>query len=128
MRSSPDIAHKVAEIVGKPVPETAAIEGKIMRRVVVKRGLLDGKVQIRIDNHTTKPVELTLYDISNDSGKGATVAPDFSTDLDGEVTKCWRVSVEPAGSWVTAYPGAGGGSLTVQGMDESQMVVMDLLE
>ncbi len=124
----PDIAHKVAEIVGKPVPETAAIEGKIMRRVVVKRGLLDGKVQIRIDNHTTKPVELTLYDISNDSGKGATVAPDFSTDLDGEVTKCWRVSVEPAGSWVTAYPGAGGGSLTVQGMDESQMVVMDLLE
>ncbi|RQD82384.1 MAG: DNA topoisomerase VI subunit B, partial [Methanocalculus sp. MSAO_Arc2] len=124
----PDIAHKVAEIVGKPVPETAAIEGKIMRRVVVKRGLLDGKVQIRIDNHTTKPVELTLYDISNDSGEGATVAPDFSTELDGEVTKCWRVSVEPAGSWVTAYPGAGGGSLTVQGMDESQMVVMDLLE
>ncbi|MCP1663155.1 MAG: DNA topoisomerase VI subunit B [Methanocalculus sp. MSAO_Arc1] len=124
----PDIADKVAEIVGKPVPETAAIEGRIMRRVVVKRGLLDGRVQIRIDNHTTKTVELTLYDISNDSGEGATVAPDFSTDLDGEVTKCWRVALEPAASWATQYPGAGGGSLTVQGMDESQMVVMDLLE
>lgn len=124
----PDIARKVAEIVEKPVPETAAIEGRIMRRVVVKRELLDGKVQIRIDNHTTKPIELTLYDISPDTGEGATIAPDFSSDLDGEVTKCWRVTVEPAASWTTAYPGAGGGSLTVQGMDESKMVVMDCEE
>ncbi|MDO8841912.1 DNA topoisomerase VI subunit B [Methanocalculus sp.] len=124
----PDIARKVADIVELPVPDTAAIEGRIMRRVVVKRGLFEGSVLIRVDNHTSKPVELTLYDISFDTGEGATVPPDFASELDGEVTKCWRVTLPPHESFRTEYPGAGGGCLTVQGIEESQVVVMDCEE
>ncbi|MBR1368870.1 DNA topoisomerase [Methanocalculus chunghsingensis] len=124
----PDIASKVAEIVEAPVPDTSAIEGRIMRRVVVKRGLRGDHVSIRVDNHTAKPVELTLYDISADTGEGATIPPDFVSDLDGETTKCWRVALPPHESFLTEYPGSGGGSLSVQGIDESQMVLLNLDE
>ncbi len=122
----PLIAHKVAEIVERPALDTSLIEGRIMRRVVVKKGSSAGKILIRIDNYTTKDQEVSLYDISADSAADATVAPDFVTEMEGEYTKVWKRLLRSGENFEVSYTGVGGGIVDMQGIAENLKVVVDL--
>lgn len=122
----PLIAEKVAEIVELPVPSTSIIEGRIMRRVVLKKRTTGGKIMIHIDNYTTKDQEITLYDISGDSAEDATVAPFFTSELDGEYTKLWKFTLAAAESFEVTYTGTGGGMIQMQGVPENLKVEVDL--
>ncbi len=122
----PEIAVKVAEIVGLPVPDTSAIEGRIMRKVVAKKLSRDGRVRLEVKNYTSQPGALTLYDISPDAGEGADPKPAIVTELDGEHTKVWQVELDAGGAWSAEYRGAGGGILEIRGMPPEHVVVVDL--
>ncbi|HJJ40272.1 MAG TPA: DNA topoisomerase VI subunit B [Methanocorpusculum sp.] len=122
----PLIAEKVADIVELPVPDTSLIEGRIMRRVVLKKKCTGGEVMIHIDNYTTKPQEITLYDISQDSAEDATVPVTFVTELDGEYTKIWKFTLEAGESFEVTYKGQGGGLIQMQGVAENLKVEVDL--
>jgi len=122
----PLIAQKVGEIVELPPPDTSMIEGRIMRRVVLKKGSSDGRILIRIDNYTTKDQEVSLYDISGDSAADATIPPDFVTEMEGEYTKVWKRTLPAGEKFEVSYTGAGGGIVDMQGIAENLKVVVDL--
>ena len=122
----PLIAQKVGEIVELPPPDTSLIEGRIMRRVVLKKGSANGRISIRIDNYTTKDQLVSLYDISGDSAADATVPPDFVTEMEGEYTKVWKRMLPAGENFTVSYTGAGGGIVDMQGIAENLKVVVDL--
>lgn len=122
----PLIARKVGEIVELPPPDTSLIEGRIMRRVVLKKGSVKGRISIRIDNYTTKDQLVSLYDISADSAADATVTPDFMTEMEGEYTKVWKRTLPAGEKFEVSYTGAGGGIVDMQGVAENLKVVVDL--
>ncbi|MDD1674735.1 MAG: DNA topoisomerase VI subunit B [Methanomicrobiales archaeon] len=121
----PEIAHKVSEIVEKPVVDTSAIEGKIMHRLIARKWTANGVVQITLRNHTAKTLTLSLYNVSHDKGEKAQPAPAFTDQIDDVFTKIWKVDLPPGEGWGTSYPGRGGGTLEVQGVEESLKVVVD---
>ena len=122
----PLIAKKVGEIVELPPPDTSLIEGRIMRRVVLKKGSANGRITIRIDNYTTKDQEVSLYDISEDAAADATVPPDFVTEMEGEYTKVWKRTLSAGANFEVSYSGAGGGIVDMQGVAENLKVVVDV--
>ncbi len=122
----PLIAVKVGEIVELPTPDTSIIEGRIMRRVVLKKSSAGGKVMIHIDNYTTKSQEISLYDISGDNADDATVPPSFVSEMDGEYTKIWKFALSAGESFEVTYTGSGGGMIEMQGVAENIKVVVDL--
>jgi len=122
----PEIAEKVAEIVDLPVPDTSAIEGRIMRKVVAKKMSRDGRVRLEVKNYTSQPGALTIYDISPDAGEGADPEPAIVTELDAEYTKVWQVEIDAGGAWCAEYRGAGGGTLEIRGVPPEHVVVVDL--
>jgi len=122
----PLIAAKVADIVELPVPDTSLIEGRIMRRVVLKKSNSNGKVMIHIDNYTTKDQEISLYDISSDNAEGATIPPTFVSEMEGEFTKIWKFTLAAGESFEVTYPGVGGGMIQMQGVAENLKVEVDL--
>jgi DNA topoisomerase-6 subunit B len=122
----PLIAAKVGEIVELPVPDTSLIEGRIMRRVVLKKSSAGGKVMIHIDNYTTKPQEISLYDISGDSAGDANIPPAFVSEMDGEYTKIWKFALASGEAFEVTYTGLGGGMIEMQGVSENLKVVVDL--
>ncbi len=122
----PLIAVKVGEIVELPTPDTSIIEGRIMRRVVLKKSSAGGKVMIHIDNYTTKSQEISLYDISGDNADDATIPPSFVSEMDGEYTKIWKFALSAGESFEVTYTGSGGGMIEMQGVAENLKVVVDL--
>lgn len=122
----PEIAAKVAEIVDLPVPDISPIEGKIMKKVVIKKLVRDERVSLEIKNYTSRPSEFTVYDISSDRGDEARPKPSIVTELDGEFTKVWQVALQPAEGWTADYRGLGGGTLEIRGISPEQVVVVDL--
>lgn len=122
----PLIAQKVGEIVELPPPDTSLIEGRIMRRVVLKRSCANGKILIHVDNYTTKDQDVTLYDISGDAAVDASVPPGFVTEMDGEFTKVWKFVLGTGESFEVVYSGSGGGIVDMQGVAENLKVVVDL--
>jgi DNA topoisomerase-6 subunit B len=124
----PLIAEKVGEIVEKPAPDTSLIEGRIMRRVVLKKRSHDGRITIHIDNYTSKDQEISLYSISCDEARDATMIPDFVTEMDGEFTKIWKFTLPSGGVFEVSYTGSGGGIADMQGVAENLKVVVDLDE
>ncbi|HJJ99453.1 MAG TPA: DNA topoisomerase VI subunit B, partial [Methanocorpusculum sp.] len=122
----PLIAQKVGEIVELPPLDTSLIEGRIMRRVVLKKGSANGRVLIRIDNYTTKDQQVSLYDVSGDSAADATVPPDFVTEMEGEYTKVWKRTLPAGENLEISYTGTGGGIVDMQGIAENLKVVVDL--
>ncbi len=122
----PLIAVKVAEIVELPVPDTSLIEGRIMRRVVLKKKTQGGTIMIHVDNYTTKEQNVTLYDVSADSAADADVAPTFVSEMDGEFTKIWKVPLAAGMSFEVSYTGGGGGMISMQGVAENLKVEVDL--
>ncbi|MDO5844241.1 MAG: DNA topoisomerase VI subunit B [Methanocorpusculum sp.] len=122
----PLIAAKVGEIVELPPPDTSLIEGRLMRRVILKKKTGDGKIIIHVDNYTTKDQEVSLYDISSDNAGDASTAPTFVSEMDGEFTKIWKFTLASGEFFEVSYTGSGGGMIDIQGIAENLKVVVDL--
>jgi DNA topoisomerase-6 subunit B len=121
----PELAEKVAEIVGTDPPDISPIEGKIMRKLVARKHSKAGIVSLELNNYTGSRADITLYNISGDPADDAFPAADFVTRLEEEFTKVWQISIEPGQSWKTSYSGHGGGTLELRGMDRGSVVVVD---
>ncbi|ADN37122.1 DNA topoisomerase VI, B subunit [Methanolacinia petrolearia DSM 11571] len=122
----PDIAMKVSEIVKKPVPDISPLEGQIMKKVVAKKGVRDGFVEIMLSNYTNTAVSLTIYNMSPEDGKDASPKPDFVDNIGDEYNKLWKVIIEPDNMWSAKYKGTNGGTLDIRGVEEKKLVVIDL--
>jgi len=122
----PELAAKVAEVTGRPVPDISPIEGQIMRKVVARKRTQEGRVGIEVRNHTSRELALQVFEQSGDPAVDATPAPDFSTEFEGVVTRVWEVTLPPGGTWRAVYSGRGDGSIDLRGVDEHQKVVVDL--
>jgi DNA topoisomerase VI subunit B len=122
----PEIAEKVSEIVEKPLVDTSPIEGKLMRKLIVKRWTRDGKVTIELANYSGNDGEIAVYDISADNAADAHPKPDFVSEMDGQFTKVWKVVVPPKESVRISYSGKGGGILEIRGIDDAKKMVVDL--
>ncbi|MCX6689459.1 MAG: DNA topoisomerase VI subunit B [Methanoregula sp.] len=122
----PEIAAKVSEIVEKPVVDTSPIEGKLMRKLIVKRSTRDGMVVIELNNYTAHEAEVSIYDISADAASGAVPKPDFMSEVDGQFTKVWKATIPPQTVWRVSYVGKGGGTLDIRGIEDTKKMVVDL--
>ena len=116
----------MSEIVERPVVDTSQIEGQIMQKVVAKRRSGDGIVEISIHNYSQKPVSLTLFNLSPDSGADAKPRPDFIDTVGDEYNKVWKCTLEPKEQWRVRYSGNGGGSFDLRGVEDGKKVVVDL--
>jgi DNA topoisomerase-6 subunit B len=124
----PELAEKVAEIVEETPPDISPIEGRIMRKLVARKRIREGSVSLEISNYTQNRVDVSLYDISGDEASDAVPAPDFTTRMEDEYTKVWKISIDPAHSWVARYSGQGRGAIELRGVDPRDVVVVDLDE
>jgi DNA topoisomerase-6 subunit B len=122
----PEIAIKVSEIVDKPVVDTTPIEGRLMRKLIAKKWTWDGKVTIEANNYTGSDVEISVYDISTDNAADADVPPAFSTEMDGQFTKVWKMTIPKQTVWRVSYTGKGGGMLDIRGIEDNKKMVVDL--
>jgi DNA topoisomerase-6 subunit B len=50
----------------------------------------------------------------------------FVSEMDGQFTKVWKVSVPPQTVWCVSYSGKGGGLLDIRGIDDTKKMVVDL--
>jgi DNA topoisomerase-6 subunit B len=122
----PEIAEKVSEIVEKPLVDTSPIEGKLMRKLIVKKATRDGKVTIELANYSGFDGEITVYDISADNAADSVPKTDFVSEMDGQFTKVWKITVPPKEVSRIAYTGKGGGILEIRGIDDNKKMVVDL--
>lgn len=121
----PEIAMKVSEIVELPPPDISPIEGRIMKKVVVKRRVIEGTVTIELNNYTDFRGTVTVYETSAEKAEDAQPPPGFVSTLENEFTRVWQVPVVPGTSWKAAYRGNGSGSLDIRGIEEGKLVVVD---
>ncbi len=121
----PDIADIVAKTVEKPIPDTAQIEGRIMKKLVAKKRTEDGIVHIAVSNFTSKPVDIMLYALSKDDAHNATVTPAFIQEINGEYTVVWEIHLTYQENWSVSFQGEGKGTIDVRGIDEKKKVVVD---
>jgi len=122
----PELAAKVSEIVEKPVVDTSPIEGKLMHKMIAKKWTRDGTVTIEVSNYTAHDGEISVYDISHDNAADASPRPDFVSDVEGQFTKVWKVTVPPQKVWRVSYHGKGGGMVDIRGIDDNRKMVVDL--
>ena len=122
----PEISSKVSEIVEKPVVDTTPIEGRLMRKMIAKKSSHGGKVAIEIANYSGYEGVISVYDISADPAVDAVPKADFVSEIDGQFTKVWKVTVPPKEVWQAMYTGKGGGLLDIRGIDDSRKMVVDL--
>ncbi len=122
----PEIAAKVAEITGNPVPDTTPIEGQIMHRLVAKKWTSAGQIRIAVRNYTDREVSPTIYDTSRDPAPDATPEPGYTHAVGEDHTRVWKVTLKPGEGWEAKYTGAGGGTLDIQGVEEAVKLVVDL--
>jgi DNA topoisomerase-6 subunit B len=122
----PEIAAKVSEIVEKPVVDTSPIEGKLMHKLIAKKWMREGTVTIEISNYTGHDGEISVYDISHDNAADARPIPDFVSEVEGQFTKVWNVTVLPQKVWRVSYLGKGGGMIDIRGIDDNKKMVVDL--
>jgi DNA topoisomerase-6 subunit B len=122
----PEIAAKVSEIVEKPVVDTSPIEGKLMHKLIAKKWTREGTVTIEVSNYTGHDGEISVYDISHDNAADASPKPDFVSEVEGQFTKVWNVTVLPQKVWRVSYHGKGGGMIDIRGIDDNRKMVVDL--
>ena len=122
----PEIAEKVSEIVEKPLVDTSPIEGKLMRKLIVKKQTRNGKVSIELANYSGHNGEISVYDISADNASDAQPKADFVSEMDGQFTKVWKLVVPPKEVSRISYSGRGGGIIEIRGVDEGKKMVVDL--
>lgn len=121
----PEIAAKVSEIVEKPVVDTSPIEGRIMRRLVARKQVMDGRVRIELRNYTEKGLEFTVFEISADEAPDITVPPAYSGKSNEEWTRAWKCRLEPGETWVVEYSGKGIGTLDLRGVEDGLKLVIE---
>jgi len=122
----PEIAEKVSEIVEKPLVDTTPIEGKLMRKLIVKKWTKDGRVTIELANYSSFDGEISVYDISADNAADAGPKADFASEMDGQFTKVWKITVPPKEVSRISYTGKGGGIIEIRGIDDNKKMVVDL--
>jgi DNA topoisomerase-6 subunit B len=122
----PEIAEKVSSIVEKPLVDTSPIEGKLMRKLIAKKGTRDGRVTIELNNYTAHDAEISLYEISRDNAADAVPKADFVSEMDGQITKVWKATIPPREVWRVSYTGRGGGILDIRGIEDAKKMVVDL--
>ena len=122
----PEIAAKVSEIVERPLVDTTPIEGKLMRKLIVKRWTRDGRITIELNNYTPHDVDISIYDISKDNAADADPRAAFVSEMDGQFTKVWKAVVQPQEIWRVSYSGKGGGLLDIRGIEDNRKMVVDL--
>ena len=122
----PEIAEKVSEIVEKPLVDTTPIEGKLMKKLIAKKATRNGKVTLELANYSNYDGEITAYDISADDAADAVPKADFVSEMDGQFTKVWKMTIPPKTVWHTEYSGKGGGILEIRGIDDNKKMVVDL--
>ncbi|HSQ93612.1 MAG TPA: DNA topoisomerase VI subunit B [Methanoregula sp.] len=122
----PELAGKVSEIVEKPVVDTTPIEGRLMRKLIVKKQTRDGKVMIELANYGGFDGEISVYDISADDAADAKPKADFVSEMDSQFTKVWKIVVPPREVFRIAYTGKGGGILDIRGIEDAKKMVVDL--
>jgi len=121
----PDLAAKVAEIVEREPPDISTIEGRIMRKLVVRRHGDAGVAAVEVRNYTDTPASLSLYAITRQPVEDASPPPDFVTELDGEHTQVWQVALGAGEVWQAHYRESGRGILEVRGIDPRSLVLVD---
>lgn len=121
----PEIAAKVSEIVERPPLDTSPIEGRIMRRLVARRRIHEGRVRIELRNYTDRRLDLTVFEISEVGAPDPSIPPDFSTGNEGDFTRAWKCSLEPGASWQVEYTGTGGGTIDLRGIEDPLKLVID---
>ncbi|WML67948.1 MAG: Type 2 DNA topoisomerase 6 subunit B [Methanoregula sp. SKADARSKE-2] len=122
----PEIAEKVSEIVEKPIVDTSPIEGKLMRKLIVKKSTRAGKVTIELANYSGFDGEISVYEISADSASDSTPRVDFVSEMDGQFTKVWKILAPSREVSRISYSGKGGGILEIRGIDDAKKMVVDL--
>ena len=110
----------------KPVVDTTPIEGRLMRKLIAKKWTRDGRVTIELNNYTGTDAELSVYDISADNAADADMPPAFSTEMDGQFTKVWKMAIKKQTVWRVTYTGKGGGMLDIRGIEDNKKMVVDL--
>jgi DNA topoisomerase-6 subunit B len=121
----PELAAKVAEIVDRDPPDISAIEGKVMRKLVVRKKMTGTGVMVELSNYTPDPLTLSLYNISANQATDAHPPPDFVSELEGEYTRVWQIRIDPGHSWKASYGGSGGGTMEIRGVDPHLVVMVD---
>ncbi|MFA5222669.1 MAG: DNA topoisomerase VI subunit B [Methanoregula sp.] len=122
----PELATKVSEIVEKPLVDTTPIEGKLMRKLIAKKWTQDGRITLELNNYTGQDVDISIYDISADDAADAEPKPTFSSEMDGQFTKVWKMAIPKQTVWRVSYSGKGGGMLDIRGVEDNKKMVVDL--
>ena len=122
----PEIAAKVSDIVEKPLVDTTPIEGKLMRKLIVKKGTIDGRITIELNNYTANDVDVSIYDISLDNASDAEPKAAFVSEMDGQFTKVWKLVIPSQTVRRVTYSGKGGGLLDIRGIEDNKKMVVDL--
>jgi DNA topoisomerase-6 subunit B len=97
-----------------------------MRKLIVKRWTRDGKVTIELSNYSGFDGEISVYDISGDNAADAVPKADFMSEMEGQFTKVWKITVPPKETLRISYAGKGGGILEIRGIDDAKKMVVDL--
>jgi DNA topoisomerase-6 subunit B len=122
----PELAAKVSEIVEKSLVDTTPIEGKLMRKLIAKKWTHDGRIILELNNYTGQDVDISIYEISADNAVDAEPKPSFTSEMDGQFTKVWKVAIPKQTVWRVSYTGKGGGMLDIRGVDDNKKMVVDL--
>jgi DNA topoisomerase-6 subunit B len=48
------------------------------------------------------------------------------SEVEGQITKVWKVTVPPQKVWRVSYNGKGGGMIDIRGIDDNKKMVVDL--
>ncbi len=121
----PEIATIVAKTVEKPIPDTAPIEGRIMKKLVAKKRTDDGIVSVTIDNYTSRPVDLMAYAFLHGEIKEPTIQPSFIQDQNDETTVVWQIHLPDKESWSVSFRGTHTATIDLRGIEETKKVVID---
>jgi DNA topoisomerase-6 subunit B len=54
------------------------------------------------------------------------MVPAFSTEMDGQFTKVWKIAIPKQVVWRVTYTGKGGGMLDIRGIEDNKKMVVDL--
>ena len=93
---------------------------------IVKKWTRDGRITIELNNYTAHPVDVSIYDISQDNATDADQKAIFTSEMDGQFTKVWKTIVPSQTVWRVSYTGKGGGLLEIRGVEDNKKMVVDL--
>ncbi|MBQ4415326.1 MAG: DNA topoisomerase VI subunit B, partial [Methanomicrobium sp.] len=66
------------------------------------------------------------YCMSPDNAADSLVKPDFIDTIGDEFNIVWKITVEPESAWKTEFSGTAHSTVSVRGVEEKLLVVVDL--